>query len=121
MAAPFPGFVVVSVPAGFASSSTPSTSGLLAAITEAHGRLLETLIGRPTTKVHQNFGTTDTSLFVETTLAYPDVGSVWAGEYLVAYTSKTAGSFEGCTSRARSKILAAGSPVTLHLPSAPPG
>lgn len=113
--------VVVSVPAGFASSATPTGQGVLEALTEAFGRLMETLIGRPTTKVHQNFGVDDTSLFAETTLAYPDSGSVWVAKYLVAYASKTAGSFEGCTSRARSGTVPAGSLITLHLPSAPPG
>ena len=118
-----PGFVVLGVPAAFAATATSPgfPKGLLEAMTEAHGRLLETLIGRPTTKIALDFGISDVQLFVETTLAYPDSGAVWAGKYLVAYASKTAGSFDGCTSVERAGVIAAGSLVTLHLPSAPPG
>ena len=118
-----PGFITIGVPAAFAASAVQPgfPKGPLEAITDAYGRLMETLIGRPTTKIYSDFSIGDSSLFVETTLAYPDSGAVWAGKYLVEYASKTAGSFEGCTSRVRSKTLAAGTMVTLHLPSAPPG
>jgi hypothetical protein len=115
-----PASVIVSVPAGFADSVVPAGSGLLAAVTEACGRLLETVIGRPTTVVLQDFAIGDTVLLVETTIGMPDAGAVWVGDYLVTYTSKTAGSLVGCTSRPRAKILGAGLSVTLHLPSAPP-
>jgi hypothetical protein len=93
---------------------------VLAAVTEAYGRLMETLIGRPTTVVLDDFGIDATTLLVETTLALPDAGAVWVAEYLITYTSKSAGGLNGCTSRPRSKILGAGLVVTLHTPSAPP-
>lgn len=93
----------------------------LAVFTEAFGRLMESLIGRPTTKITTDFGLTATTMDVETTLGYPDAGKVWAGGYLIDYTAKTATTFTGCTSRARSMIVSLSTLVTLHLPSAPPG
>lgn len=110
------------VPAGFATSANSPgfPKARIAAITDAFGQLLETLIGKPTTVVYQDFGTGDGTLFVETTMSFPDSGQVWVGDYLVTYTGRTAGSFTGCTSRARGRVLGAGLLVTLHTPSAPP-
>jgi len=111
-----------SVSAGLTTTAdTPGfPRGRLEAITNAFGRLMESLMGRPTTQVYQDFGIDDVTLFVDTTLGYPEAGQVWAGEYLVTYLSKTAGAFVGCSSRARSKILGRGLLVTLYTPSAPP-
>ena len=110
------------VPSGFSSTANALgfPQGPLNAVTEAFGRLMETMIGRPTTSIYQDFQISDVTMFVDTTLAFPDSGKFWAEKYLITYTGKTAGSFTGCTSRARSRVLGASLVVTLHTPSVPP-
>lgn len=69
--------------------------GLLDAITETFGEAVQRFSGRPQTMVVTEYKPDDLSLFVESTLGFPNSGSLFVGGREYLYGSKSPMSFEG--------------------------
>lgn len=67
--------------------------GVLDTLTEAFGEAVQRLSGRPQTFVVSEHSPSDSSLFVESTLGFPDSGSVFVGGGEYTYSAKTPMSF----------------------------
>lgn len=84
------------VPAGIApQESTEWSHKMIDALTETFGEAVQRYSGRPQTFVVSNFVNTDTVLFVETTLGFPNRGDIFVGGKKYSYTEKDAMSFKG--------------------------
>lgn len=69
--------------------------GMLDALTLAFGEVCQKFYGRPTTKLVEDSAKDATYLLVESTLAFPDEGSVFARGRRATYTGKTDASLTG--------------------------
>lgn len=84
------------VSAAFVLADPDFPIGVLAAILDAMGRQIHRLIGRPATRLVQAVGNSNTRLVVESTLGFPESGTVIDEDGVRwTYTSKTDASFEG--------------------------
>lgn len=78
----------------------------VAGLGNAFGRAMFDLCGVPETKVAgRDFGVDDTTMFVQSTLDFPDAGALWCQETRFTYTSKTDAAFHGLTT-ANPRIVA---------------
>lgn len=71
---------------------------MIDALTEAFGEAVQRFSGKPQTFVVSNFKNTDSVLFVETTLGFPEKGKIFVGGKKYSYTEKDAMSFRGIVS-----------------------
>jgi hypothetical protein len=82
-------------------------SAPLATITHAFGQEFQNMIGILETLTLTDFTAgTDTTLWVETTLAFPSTGRLWMNQQLFAYTGRFDGGFTGV-----SAVVAIGVPT----------
>lgn len=117
-----PNSVTMVVNGSLAASFDPPgfPKGILQTLTRAYGGVMADFYGRAATRVHSQIGETDTTVFCETTLGFPDSGQFWCEGVLFTYTGRTAGSFTGVTSQTRTQIIPERTDIVLHVPSAPP-
>lgn len=82
-------------------SSAPSARSeslpVLSALLRAWGQSLQELKGRKSTRLTQALDASATQVHVESTLYFPDAGSVFVGGVLIKYTSKTTTQLNGVT------------------------
>jgi hypothetical protein len=83
-----------------APSTTPTlgqewSHGLLRSITRAFAEEIQYTAGSPVTLLVQPLGFGETSIFVESTLGFPDSGKLFIRDRLYTYTAKTDVSFTG--------------------------
>ena len=71
--------------------------GLLRSITRAFAEEMQYIAGSPTTLLVQPLAFGDTSVFVESTLGFPDTGEFFVRDRSYGYTAKTDVSFTGVT------------------------
>jgi hypothetical protein len=81
--------------------------GGLRFLTRAFGQEIQNINGRPETLLVGNVDEADTTLTVETTLAFPDAGGLFIDGRVWTYTGRTATTFTGC---APTYILGRGHP-----------
>lgn len=68
---------------------------MLDALTECFGEAVQRFSGKPQTLVVSNFKNSDTAIFVETTIGFPNKGRLFIDGKTYTYTSKDAMSFKG--------------------------
>lgn len=90
------GHFVLAVPDGqinYVDSSTDAQSsgnyiGVLEALSLAFGESFQKTSGRPVTRLRRNYQLTDQAMLLETTLAFPATGYVYANGVKLKYSSK---------------------------------
>tara|TARA_R100000152_G_C6748363_1_gene171971 strand:+ start:63 stop:914 length:852 start_codon:yes stop_codon:yes gene_type:complete len=70
----------------------------LESIAKTAGDALQKLAGRPCTALTSNYTHGEVTLNVESTLGFPDSGSLFLDQYRLTYTSKSATAFSGVSS-----------------------
>lgn len=114
----------IDVTASLDQAPTPADPNrYLNALCNAIGRQLQRLHGRPMTRVREDFGVSDTTLKVETTLGFAPSGGIWVSNSLFTYTSVTSAAFVGVESAdhlERTAVIPARTEVSPHLATIPP-
>lgn len=95
--------------------------GIIEVIIRAAGQELQSVAGGLVTKTVEDFGTTATELFVESTYNWPSSGRFWAGRILFTYTGKKSASLTGVsTTYTRVTSVTAGTTVVLDVATLAP-
>lgn len=79
-------------------ASTEWGHGVLETLTEAFGEAVQRFSGRPQTLVVSDYSPTDGSLFVESTLGFPNSGKLFVDGREYSYSAKTPMAFTGFAS-----------------------
>jgi hypothetical protein len=75
------------------ADTEPRGMKLLEAITYAFGKQLQYAMGVPACVLRADLGLFDTTMYVDSTIGFPDRGWLRVGELVLEYTSRTAQSF----------------------------
>lgn len=103
------------VPAEFdaLAGTTPSGYKILEALTYAAGKQLQALSGQPGCVLRANLDVFDTTLYVSSTLGFPEAGWIRLGGLLLEYVSKTSQSFTLRTAALRYPLIPQGAIIFL--------